>query len=433
MTLLEGADSGMTMSWMNIPSGGTVRFRFSVGDVAHTGAVSGKVDYVKETLTGLEPSTTYVIKVNEVVYIVTSDGKGEIPLSGTDENEKTYDFAGKKLIIAKQESDDAPAEIEVAGRPEVPEKPSDLGDEESTTPSVDANIEIEAYFISNGERIHDFNGGKAAVSIAFTPEAGRHSSFYHMVYVADDGKLTRYKTKYQNGKLMFTTTHFSDYAVIYDTNEKNESEEPPKEEEPKEEASNGKITLDTTYRKLRLRVSTATKTTNVLKWEKVSDADGYVIYGNKCNTKGKTYKVVKQAVVKDGNTTTWTDRKLAGGTYYKYYIKAYKLVDGKKVYLAKSKVVHSTPTGGKYSNAKSVKVNKAAVSLAVGKNFTIKAEQVVKDKPIKKHEGIKFESSNSKVASVTSKGVIKAKKKGTCYIYVYAQNGVYKKIKVTVK
>ena len=77
--------------------------------------------------------------------------------------------------------------------------------------------------------------------------------------------------------------------------------------------------------------------------------------------------------------------------------------------------------------------NNAAVSLAVGKNFTIKAEQVVKDKPIKKHEGIKFESSNSKVVSVTSKGVIKAKKKGTCYIYVYAQNGVYKKIKVTVK
>ena len=143
--------------------------------------------------------------------------------------------------------------------------------------------------------------------------------------------------------------------------------------------------------------------------------------------------MVKQPVDKDGNTTTWTDRKLAGGTYYKYYIKAYKLVDGKKVYLAKSKVVHSTTTGGKYSNAKSVKVNKAAVSLAVGKNFTIKAEQVVKDKPIKKHEGIKFESSNSKVASVTSKGVIKAKKKGTCYIYVYAQNGVYKKIKVTVK
>ena len=131
--------------------------------------------------------------------------------------------------------------------------------------------------------------------------------------------------------------------------------------------------------------------------------------------------------------STWTDKNLSGGIYYKYYIKAYKLVDGKKVWLAKSKVAHSTTTGGKYGNAKSVKVNKTDVSLAVGKTFTIKAEQVLDDKPIAGHQNIKYESSNSKVASVTSKGVIKAKSKGICYIYVYAQNGMYKRVKVTVK
>ena len=41
-------------------------------------------------------------------------------------------------------------------------------------------------------------------------------------------------------------------------------------------------------------------------------------------------------------------------------------------------------------------------------------------------------STNTKIATVTKNGRIKAKKKGTCYIYVYAQNGVYKKIKVVV-
>ncbi|MBO5154454.1 MAG: Ig-like domain-containing protein [Eubacterium sp.] len=262
---------------------------------------------------------------------------------------------------------------------------------------------FEAYFTSDGERIHDFNGGKAVASIKFEPEAGKDASYYHLVYVADDGKLTRYKTKYQGGKLMFTTTHFSDYAVIYDTSEKNETED----------GSDGTdITLDTSYRKLRLRVPTSTKTTNVLKWTKVAGADGYVIYGAPCNTKAKTYQITKLATIKNGNTTTWTDKNLTSGTYYKYYIKAYKLVNGKKVWLAKSKVVHSTTTGGKYGNAKSVKVNKTSVSLAVGKTFTIKAEQVLKDKPIAGHQNIKYESSNSKVASVTSKGVIKAKKKG---------------------
>ena len=286
---------------------------------------------------------------------------------------------------------------------------------------------FEAYFTSDGERIHDFNGGKAVVSIKFEPEAGKDTSYYHLVYVADDGKLTRYKTKYQGGKLMFTTTHFSDYAVIYDTSEKNETDVADGDD-----GTGANVTLDTTYRKLRLRVPTTTKTTNVLKWTKVSDADGYVIYGNLCNSKGKTYKLVKQVTIQDNATTSWIDTKLASGTYYKYCIKAYKLVDGKKVWIAKSKVVHSTTTGGKYGNAKSVKVNKTSVSLAVGKTFSIKAEQVLKDKPIAGHQNIKYESSNSKVASVTSKGVIKAKKKGTCYIYVYAQNGMYKRVKVTV-
>lgn len=291
---------------------------------------------------------------------------------------------------------------------------------------------FEAYFVSDGQRIHDFKGGKAVVSIDFTPEAGKDTSYYHLVYVAENGEMTRYKTKYETGKLMFTATHFSDYAVIYDTGEKNETLK-PKEEKADSADTDARVAMDTSYSKLRLRVPTSTRTTNVLKWTKQTGADGYVIYGNLCNSKGKTYKLVKQVTIKDNTTTSWIDTKLASGTYYKYYIKAYKLVDGKKVWIAKSKVVHSTTTGGKYGNAKSVKVNKTSVSLAVGKTFSIKAEQVLKDKPIAGHQNIKYESGNSKVASVTSKGVIKAKKKGTCYIYVYAQNGMYKRIKVTVQ
>ena len=291
---------------------------------------------------------------------------------------------------------------------------------------------FEAYFVSDGQRIHDFKGGKAVVSIDFTPEAGKDTSYYHLVYVAENGEMTRYKTKYETGKLMFTATHFSDYAVIYDTGEKNETLK-PEEEKADSSDTDARVAMDTSYSKLRLRIPTSTRTTNVLKWTKQTGADGYVIYGNLCNSKGKTYKLVKQVTIKDNTTTSWIDTKLASGTYYKYYIKAYKLVDGKKVWIAKSKVVHSTTTGGKYGNAKSVKVNKTSVSLAVGKTFSIKAEQVLKDKPIAGHQNIKYESGNSKVASVTSKGVIKAKKKGTCYIYVYAQNGMYKRIKVTVQ
>ncbi|MBQ6360290.1 MAG: Ig-like domain-containing protein [Lachnospiraceae bacterium] len=46
---------------------------------------------------------------------------------------------------------------------------------------------------------------------------------------------------------------------------------------------------------------------------------------------------------------------------------------------------------------------------------------------------MKYEITNPKIASVSKKGVIKGKKKGSCYVYIYAQNGVSKKLKVIVK
>ena len=55
----------------------------------------------------------------------------------------------------------------------------------------------------------------------------------------------------------------------------------------------------------------------------------------------------------------------------------------------------------------------------------------VKDK--KSHKKLAFESGNKSIATVNAKGILKAKKKGTCDIYIYAHNGIYKKVKVQVK
>ncbi len=52
---------------------------------------------------------------------------------------------------------------------------------------------------------------------------------------------------------------------------------------------------------------------------------------------------------------------------------------------------------------------------------------------MKKHVAVRYESTNTKIATVSKAGVVKAKAKGTCYFNAYAQNGVAKKIKVTVK
>ena len=180
---------------------------------------------------------------------------------------------------------------------------------------------------------------------------------------------------------------------------------------------------------LRAKTTKLKKNSVTVKWNKVKNADGYIVYGAKCGAKSK-YKVLK---VVSRKTTSYTHKKLKKGTYYKYNIVAFKYVNGVKVTLAASKKIHATTLGGKYGVAKAVKLNKSKVKIKKGKTFKIKASEIKKDKKIKKHRAICYESSNTKIATVNSKGKIKAKKKGKCTIYVYAQNGVYKTVKVTVK
>ena len=72
-----------------------------------------------------------------------------------------------------------------------------------------------------------------------------------------------------------------------------------------------------------------------------------------------------------------------------------------------------------------MKLVKSSAKLKKGKKVTIK----VKAAPVSK---VTFKSSNKKVATVSSKGVVKAKKKGTATITVKC-NGITKKFKVTAK
>ena len=177
-----------------------------------------------------------------------------------------------------------------------------------------------------------------------------------------------------------------------------------------------------------------------LQWNIIKDADGYFIYGNRCNTGTKSYKYRKLATITGGDISTWTQKDLEKGTYYKYVVKAYRLVNGKKVVTDTSISVHAVTGGGKYGNAKAVSVtqignkkNVSKITLKMGKTAQIKAKEVKKDKKIARHRKLCYESSNTKVATVTPDGLIRATGKGTCTIWVYAQNGVYKALKITVK
>lgn len=114
---------------------------------------------------------------------------------------------------------------------------------------------------------------------------------------------------------------------------------------------------------------------------------------------------------------------------------AYKKVEGKNYAIATSRSAHAVTNGSKYGNPVKVFVKSSKITVKKGRKKTIKASYTLpKNKKSKIHIAkFRYESSNPKVATVNSKGVVKGKKKGTVYIYVYAQNGVYKRVKVTVK
>ena len=175
---------------------------------------------------------------------------------------------------------------------------------------------------------------------------------------------------------------------------------------------------------LQAKANKVTKSSIKVQWKKIKGAKGYIIYGNKCGKKYQKLTSVKGLF--------WTQRKLKKGTYYKYMVVAY---NGKGKAIAYSKTIHVTTLGGKKVNPTNVKLKSPKkLTLKVKKKAQIKASYVLAKKAkMSNHRGLAYESSNTKVASVSKKGQITAKKKGVCTIYVYGQNGSMNKIQVKVQ
>ena len=178
----------------------------------------------------------------------------------------------------------------------------------------------------------------------------------------------------------------------------------------------------------------------VVSWKKVKHIDGVDIYLSHCNRKEKKAKPKLYKSIKGNKITKYTIKGLKANTAYKAYAKAWVKENGKKKYVLKSPRAHVFTSGSTddYTNPKSVKANKSKVSVKAKKSCKVKL-RVVKlngSKILipKRHTArIRWASTDKKVAKANKSGKIKGVKKGTCYIYFFATNGVYKKIKVKVK
>lgn len=229
--------------------------------------------------------------------------------------------------------------------------------------------------------------------------------------------------------------------------QKEEEERKKKEEEEKKKAQAGTVAITetqkaittantdkgdvkgSTFAALKAKATGGSKSVTI-SWSKVKGASGYMVYGAQCSKKMKLLKTLP------ASRKSYKATKLSKGKYYKYMVVAYKVIYGEKRTIAMSVSVHACTNGGKYKIPSSVGIRKAKVAVKKGKTSTLKPILKLKGKGAFKTHIAKFryESSNPEVATVTKKGKVKGIRKGkSCYIYIYAQNGIYKRVKVTVK
>ncbi|MBE6940465.1 MAG: hypothetical protein E7457_06600 [Ruminococcaceae bacterium] len=64
------------------------------------------------------------------------------------------------------------------------------------------------------DEVNDFNGGKVTILIPFTPAEGSKLKDYTVIYLAEDGEITKIPTKAVAEKLQVVLEHFSTYAVV---------------------------------------------------------------------------------------------------------------------------------------------------------------------------------------------------------------------------
>ncbi len=74
---------------------------------------------------------------------------------------------------------------------------------------------IDLSVMSGGKLISDFAGGSATASIPYTLAEGESSDGIVVWYLADDGTLMPVECNYQDGRITFTTDHFSQYVLAY--------------------------------------------------------------------------------------------------------------------------------------------------------------------------------------------------------------------------
>lgn len=134
---------------------------------------------------------------------------------------------------------------------------------------------------------------------------------------------------------------------------------------------------------MKLQAAAASKTSVKLSWSKISGTKGYEIYRSVTkssateisNGEGNSYEKYKMIADLSSGKKSYTDKGLTSGMSYSYKVKAYKMVDNKKVYIEDQTVVS---LGFELTNFKYVQKSNGKVTVTWNPVYTAKGYLVEK-------------------------------------------------------
>ena len=157
------------------------------------GVIKGNVNYINDSVDGLDPNTEYIVEVlgdNDTVtatYYISSNETGNIPFIGIDKDGNAYeDLAGKKIKITKAGTSDVSDPIDIEKRP-TPEDAEQIIDENYAKPEDVA--ENEVLTTENSITIHPETGSKAKQSYKIFNADGTEIAGQDWVAVDENGDI----------------------------------------------------------------------------------------------------------------------------------------------------------------------------------------------------------------------------------------------------
>lgn len=276
---------------------------------------------------------------------------------------------------------------------------------------VGVYLDLSMYFqVGNGNKrqLNNFNGRGIKVTLdipAYLRLSGNQRTFY--LVSAHDG-TSKIHGSTMGDKLNATLTDFSTYAIIYADGEK-------------EEIYKVSVKIKQTDDKIEVE------------WDKVdavAKVDVYIAYcGTNYPKKPSMTTTKRKVTVKKIN-----GKKLNQKRNYKMYFIAY---DKKGNRLYKTVTFHFGGKNCKYTNPKSLKLSSNKVTLSVGDSTKVIGKityENKKKKPLSVKHAARFRyvSDNPTVATVDKNGYITGVSPGKTNVFVICQNGLSKKVSVTV-